>query len=547
MQEERGMNVPRELCTTGILLAACLGLTTTARADCNGPQALVAAFRALPTIDNATQLADWYGTHKQFACAVDTLRTAEKIDPTSAQLHYLEAVALVSGGQPADAIPALERSISLESNILKPHLLLANLEEASGNSGEADAQWKQALTIDPNSDLALEGFSAALLARKDYSGVVALLDHAPRTEPLALHLAEALESLKYIDQANDVLLAAMKLAPDSPHLAIAESVILIKQRNYDEAVKLLAYAADKHPDDRDAQLQYLRILVLTQHNDRARPLGLKLLAQTPHDPEVLYLNGIADHAVGDDAVSKAHLEEAVAQVPDFFNSQFHLGVVLIALHEWQEAKQHLEKAIALGDEDPKAHFELSMALNGLGDHDQARKEITLYQQMTKAEEDNLEANSHVAQGDQLLKAGNTQEAIANYRQAADQMPNNANYHFKLAVALDAAGDPDGERLQLEQAVKLDPLLAPAQRKLGLLLAHSGDAAGAVQHLQLALKAAPGWVDTWINLSAVLASEAHFPEARDALATALHLDPTNAQALKLSDRLAHDPAAQQAQP
>jgi len=114
------MNVPRELCTTGILLAACLGLTTTARADCNGPQALVAAFRALPTIDNATQLADWYGTHKQFACAVDTLRTAEKIDPTSAQLHYLEAVALVSGGQPADAIPALERSISLEPTSSSP-------------------------------------------------------------------------------------------------------------------------------------------------------------------------------------------------------------------------------------------------------------------------------------------------------------------------------------------------------------------------------------------------------------------------------------------
>jgi len=541
------MRIRRELCTSGILLAICIGLAAPALADCNGPQALVTAFRALPTVQNATQLADWYGAHKQFDCAVDTLRAAEKIDPTSGELHYLEAVALVSKGQPAAAIPALQESIRRDPSVLKPHLLLANLEEASGNKAEADKEWKQALAIDPSSEVVLEELSAALLARNDYPGVVALLQDAPRTEPLALHLAEALEDLKYFDEANDVLLAAMKLAPDSLHLAIAESVVLIKQRNYDEAVKLLAFAEERHPDDREAELQYLRILVLTQHNDRARPLGVKLLAQTPHDPEVLYLNGIVDHAVGDDALSKAHLEEAVAQVPDFFNSQFHLGVVLISLHEWPEAKEHLEKAIALGDADPKAHFELSMALNGLGDHDQARNEVEKYQQMKKAEEDDLEASSRAAQGDQLLRAGKTQEAVSNYRQACDKMPNSAIFHFKLAVALDSAGDQAEERKQLEEAVKLDPQLAPAQRKFGMLLAHNGDPAGAVQHFQLAVKAAPTWVDAWINLAATLASEAHFREAREALATALHLDPANAQAHKLSDRIAQDPAAQQAQP
>ena len=227
-------------------------------------------------------------------------------------------MALLGLGQPAAAVPALQESIRLESDVLKPHLLLAKLEDASGNTAEADTQWKNALAIDPHSEIALEDFSAALLARKDDPAVVSLLQNAPRTEPLALHLAEALEDLKYLDEANEVLLAAMKLAPESLHLAIAESVVLVKQRNYDEAVKLLAFAYEKHPDDREAQLQYLRILVLTQHNDRARPLGLKLLAQTPHDPEVLYLNGILDHAVGDDAQSKAHLEEAVALVPDFF-------------------------------------------------------------------------------------------------------------------------------------------------------------------------------------------------------------------------------------
>jgi hypothetical protein len=64
---------------------------------------------------------------------------------------------------------------------------------------------------------------------------------------------------------------------------------------------------------------------------------------------------------------------------------------------------------------------------------------------------------------------------------------------------------------------------------------------------MAVQAAPTWVDAWINLSAELASGAHFAEAREAAATALRLDPGNATAQKLNDRLSHDPAAQQAHP
>jgi tetratricopeptide (TPR) repeat protein len=89
-----------------------------------------------------------------------------------------------------------------------------------------------------------------------------------------------------------------------------------------------------------------------------------------------------DHAVGDDVkASKAHLEEAVAQVPDFFYSRYHLGVVLVGLlHEWKEARENLEKAIALGDTDPKVHYELAMALHALGENDRATEELKQYQE-----------------------------------------------------------------------------------------------------------------------------------------------------------------------
>jgi tetratricopeptide (TPR) repeat protein len=530
-----------------VLPAICLGVAATAHAACNGPQTLVAAMTAHPTTGNAIQLGSWYASRKQFECAVETFHTALKADPQSAQLNYLESLAMVGAGQFSAATPPLLESIRLDSTVLKPHLLLAELYEKSGKISEADEQWRQALAIDPHSDVALDSFSASLLARKDYAGVIGVLQHAPRTETLAIRLAQALDALNYLDGASDVLLEATKLSPDSLALAKAESVVLIRKRAYLEATKLWKYTVEHHPGNREAELNYLRILVMTQHYTLARPLGIKLLAATPHDPEVLYLNGVEDHEVGDYPAAKAHLEDAVAQVPDFYYSRFYLGVALVALHEWKEGKENLEKAIALGYTDSKAHYELALALHGLGENDQAAREIQQFQDMKKAEEDTLEASSNAAQGDEDLTAGKIQEAIAHYRSACASEPGNGGYKYKLSIALHKAGDAEGERAQLEEAVKLDPKLAGAQKQLGYLLARSGDAAASIEHLQMAVQDAPAWVDAWINLSGELAEAGQFAEARNAVQMALRLDPANAQARKLSDQLARDPSAQQANP
>jgi tetratricopeptide (TPR) repeat protein len=540
-----GIRLRRSLWTLHLLV--WLAVSCSAYAACTGPQALETNRRAHPTTANAIQLGGWFAGHKQFQCAVETFQTALKVDPGSAQLNYLEALALVGAGKPAAAIPLLQESIRLQPDVLKPHLLLATIEDHSGNPDQADAEWKKALAIDPHSELALEDFSAALLARQDYVGVVGLLQYAPRTETLTLHLAEALEALNYVDGANDVLLEAMKLAPDSLPLANAESVVLIKKHSYNEAVKLLGYMTALHPGNRAADLEFLRILVLTRHNDIARPIGLRLLAQTPHDWEVLYLNGILDHTVGDYANAKAHLAESVSLNPDFFYSHYYLGLVLVTLHEYKDARENLDKAIELGDPDPKAHYELALALHGCGENDRAAQEIQQYQDLRKAQEDDLEASAQADQADGEMARGKVQQAIEHYRQACEKAPGKATYKYRLAMAFHKLGDVENERTQLEAAVKLDPQLAAAQKQLGYLLARSGDAPGAVEHFQLAVQSAPGWVDAWINLAAELAVEAQFPEARKAVDMALRLDPNSSQAHELSTRIASDPAAQQTRP
>jgi tetratricopeptide (TPR) repeat protein len=529
------------------VLAMVSGFATTAHAACTGPAELVAKLKAHPTTDNAVLLGSWFASHKQFDCAVATFQAALKSDRSSAQLHYLAGLAFFDSNRNAEALPELQKAIELDPQVIKPHEVLAFVLEQTGKRQEAEQQWREALAIDPKSTTALEGLSHDLLDRNAYIDVVVLLRSAPHTEKLTINLARALGNMNMLDEARDALTEALSAHPNSLPLSSALIVVLVKQVRYEDAIKLAQHIADVNPSNQDAVVQLFRVLVLTNHINVARPIGPKLLAQRPHDPEVLYLNGIVLRATGDYAGAKIVLEQSVAGDPNSPNSHYELGMVDVFLKEWAPARLELEKAIAMGAKEPQAHYQLALALRGLGESDLARKEFSAYEQQKASDEANLEASMKAAQADDELKNDKVQDAIGHYKEAVAAKPDNANYKYKLALALHQTGDVDGERAQLEQAVQLDPNLAGAQSELGYLLSRGGNSTGAIEHFRLAVHAAPGYVDAWINLAAELAMAGQFPEARDAIAMALRLEPENERAQKLNDRLSHDSAAQQAHP
>lgn len=519
------------------------GLAASAHAACNGPAPLVARLKAHPTADNAVILGSWYASHKQFACAADIFRAALKSNPKSAQLHYLNGLALLALRRTEEAQAEVEKSARLEPGVIKPHLLLASIYGDRGKQQQAEEQWHLALAIDHNAEPALEGLSAALLARQDYPKTIMLLRDAPRTEHLAINLSRAFGQLGYLTDAERVLREALQLHPDSVDLTKAMAVVLVRMHRNADAIKLVTDTANAHPGDVDEQIELFRVLVLLSQYEKARPMAGKLLALRPHDSEVLYLSGMIEAEDGNPEQARTHLEEAVKLDPENNNAHYHLGVVEVQLHQWKEAVEHLQKSIELQIPLPEAHFELAKALRGLGQADGAAEEMKTYQQLKKAHDASLAAESAVALADKDLETGKTDEAIAKYREALQAQPDNALDHYKLSVALRKAGETDGERTELEEAVKFDPKLAAAHNELGFLLARAGDATGAVDHFRLAVQSAPAWTDAWVNLAAELAVLSRFAEAREAVARALTIDPDNADARALSDQLARDPAAE----
>lgn len=525
------------------VLAATLALASSAHAACNAPAALTAKVKAHPSTENAVVLGSWYASHQQFECAAGTFRDALKKDPESAQLHYLNGLALLALRRTDQAQSEVEESARLEPGVIKPHLLLASIYEERGKQQAAEDQWHLALRIDPKSEPALEGLSAALLARQDYPQTIMLLRDAPRTERLAINLSRAFGQLGYLNDAERVLNEGLQLQPGSIDLTKAMTVVLVRMHRNADAIKLVTDTANAHPDNLDAQIELFRVLVLLNQFEKARPMAAKLLAARPHDSEVLYLSGIIETEDGNPEQARTHLEEAVKLDPENNNAHYHLGVVEVQLHQWKEAVENLQKSIDLQIPIPEAHFELAKALRGIGQPARAAEEMKTYQDLKKAHDASLAAESAIALADKDMETGKTDEAIAKYREALQTQPNDALDHYKLSVALRKAGNSEGERTELEEAVKLDPKLAAAHNELGFLLARAGDAAAAVDHFRLAVSSAPAWTDAWVNLAAELAVLSRFAEAREAVSRALTLDPDNADARALSDQLARDPAAQ----
>ena len=391
--------------------------------------------------------------------------------------------------------------------------------------------FRAALKLAPNTPVLLDGLAKTYLAANDTAAALDLLRHAPHTDDLTLDLASAYDKSGNPQQAGDTLLHAVHANPASARLTAALVLFLANHGELDNAYRLAETFAKAHPHDLNAQKGYLRVLVATG-DAGAAPLARTLLATAPHDGELLYLNGVLEQKAGESAAARDHLQQSVAQTPNYADSHYQLGLALQQLNDPKAAGEQFQTALKLGLTDPEAHLNLSKTARATGQTELAEQQLKLYQATIQAKTNAEMATTKAADAQGALDAGDPAKAAALYREALEVTPQNAQLHYGLAMALDKAHDLPGERSALEDTVRLDPGNALAQHQLGYLLSQAGDNTGAEAHFREAVRANPSFTQAWISLAATLATRSEFAGARDALNHALHLDPHNAQAQQM---------------
>jgi tetratricopeptide (TPR) repeat protein len=519
-----------------LVLTTVFGTVSFANAACVAPQ-LLRGKLTHPNASAYSELGTWFGGQKQYACASEAYRKALTLDPGSSRLSYLLGLSLYSAGNLQEAVLALQESIQIAPEVLKPHLLLGAALDRLQRKTEAEAEWRAALKIDPDSTTALDGLAKHLVDDKKYGEAVGLLHSTAADESLTLDLAQAYVGLKRLDDASKLLTSALEKKHLSLPLANTLAAVYLKQVRYQAAVKLTEKTVRQHPSDFQTQRLYLQALVLAGNTAIARPLAHKLLAQSPHNFDLLYMNGVLERDAGEFEAARGDLQQAVTVEPKTAAPHYELGLTLSQLNDPKGAKEQLEQALELGATEAEVHFELAKILRSLGENSEASDQLKLYQQGLLERNHRALAASKAAQGDKELAGGAASKAVAFYRDALDATPDDAQLNFKLAVALDRIGDIAAERAALEKAIQINPDLAEAQNQLGFLDSRGGNSANAERHFREAVRAAPGFTEAWVNLAATLGLESRFSEADEAVTSALRLEPNNPQALLLRQTLA----------
>ena len=176
-----------------------------------------------------------------------------------------------------------------------------------------------------------------------------------------------------------------------------------------------------------------------------------------------------------------------------------LGEIALRNGRFSEAVQHLEAALDRAPDAAPVHYSLGMAYRGLGRIDQARSHLarrgTRGLRPADPVVDALATllrgeRAQMILGQRAYEAGRFDEAATVFRKAVESAPASADARLGLGMALAQTGNAPGAIEQLETALRLDADNTTAHATLGLVLARVGRDHDAVEHLSAAFRREP---------------------------------------------------------
>lgn len=560
----------RALCFQRAALIACrlfpFVLAGQRNSTCKGPVDLEQVLATHPTAAAYDALGAYFASHNQLSCAISAFESAVHLEPDSWEGHYDLGIALLTSHNPKRAVLELQTASKLKPGAPKVLLPLGVALSQLDQQDAAIDTFRSVLKQDPQSVQALDGLTKALIAQKRYAAAIAELKNAPPDEVLQLNLAIAYSKNGNVNEAIQILSGIVKEHPDYAQAHTNLGIVYTQQKRFSEAAREFDAALRLDPANDTVRLSYVKALAALLQYDRAEPLIKEYLQRHPHDFEGLYFTGVVERGLGNYAAAEKPLRQAIALNPNHADAHYNLGFVLARLDRPAEARPELERALQLNPDSSEARFQLASVLRSLGQQDQAHEELKVLQQKKAADVKQDVASVKASQANEDLQSGDPQKAVALYREALANDPNNAKTYYDLALALDRLADYSAERETLEkaqaldgklapvhnqigfldlqaghaqeaerqfkEALSLDPQYAEAQNNLGVLYGQVGKDSDAEKMFRLATENNPQYGQAFANLGLILAGQGRYAEAESALSNAIRLDPKNTGALSV---------------
>jgi tetratricopeptide (TPR) repeat protein len=147
-----------------------------------------------------------------------------------------------------------------------------------------------------------------------------------------------------------------------------------------------------------------------------------------------------------------------------------------------------------------------------------RDDLTLWSHTLDCTRDNFIAHNQL--GNALVDQGQTEQGIAEFREALRIDPNFEQAHYNLGNALRARGEADAGIAEYREALRINPAYPDAHNNLGIALFRKGEEEQGIAEFREALRINPNFAEAHYNLGAALMklgqTEAAIAEFREAL-------------------------------
>lgn len=320
---------------------------------------------------------------------------------------YRQGLALASSGDVTGAQQALERAAQADPKSYEVATALGIVADRGGQPNKALAQYRRALTLQPDYERAADGAVKLYLRSGDTAGAIAFVEPLAKRWERNLSLqaiyAEALVAADRLDEAEAVARKALKRDERFVPAMVAIARSSLRRGREELADFVLQQAVAIDPSNAEVHFLMGQSAERSGQVTAAMESFRKAAQLRPEYAEARTALGIQYLAAGNYAAALTELQAAARLAPMMPETHLNLGDAYRANKKWQDAKREFDLALRMQDNLPQAHFDLGLMYMEAGENFPGMDKLGAYERAV------LEFNTYRSKLGAKLRSGDPSE------------------------------------------------------------------------------------------------------------------------------------------